>query len=209
MQQERILEVAEALLLRQGIRATTMDQIADRLGISKKTLYEHFPSKDQLIQTVTNYFLDKVAQHIEQLQRAHMEDPLLAITATANFAYHTLSALNPILFREIQRSPFELRSSIMKKIQSILQKNLRKNLTAGIKQGLFRHDLDIDFLSIWMFYVLTTSILNPDLAQDLQKSIAEIYAESILLFLYSFTTESGRQKLANYQNLIRSNYVRP
>lgn len=186
-----------------------MDQIADRLGISKKTLYEHFSSKDELIQVVAAQFLAKTAQHIEKLQKTHEKDPLLAITATANFAYHTLNQLNPILFREIQRSPLPLRKEILQGIQNILQKNLRKNLSFGIQQGLFRQDLDIDFLSIWMFYVLTTSILNPDLAQELGRSVAEIYADSILLFLYSFTTEQGRQKLAAYQTLIRSNYVRP
>jgi hypothetical protein len=59
-----------------------------------------------------------------------------------------------------------------------------------------------------MFYVLTQVILNPDFAQAVGRSIPEVYAESALLFLYSFTTESGRQHLAKHQNLIRQTYGR-
>lgn len=46
---ERILETADRLFYRQGIRAVGVDTIAAEIGISKRTLYNHFPSKDALI----------------------------------------------------------------------------------------------------------------------------------------------------------------
>src|SRR5258708_25428926 len=46
---ERILETAERLFYLQGIRAVGVDTIAAEIGISKRTLYNHFPSKDELI----------------------------------------------------------------------------------------------------------------------------------------------------------------
>jgi AcrR family transcriptional regulator len=47
--EERILETADRLFYRQGIRAVGVDTIAAEIGISKRTLYNHFPSKDELI----------------------------------------------------------------------------------------------------------------------------------------------------------------
>jgi AcrR family transcriptional regulator len=47
---ERILETADRLFYLQGIRAIGVDTIAAEIGISKRTLYNHFPSKDALIQ---------------------------------------------------------------------------------------------------------------------------------------------------------------
>jgi AcrR family transcriptional regulator len=47
--QERILQTADRLFYGQGIRAVGVDTIADEVGISKRTLYNYFPSKDDLI----------------------------------------------------------------------------------------------------------------------------------------------------------------
>ena len=205
---ERILEVAETLLMRQGIRSTTLDQVVERLGISKKTLYDYFPSKEALVEAVLDRFLSRIEQQIKELHAAHAADPLLAIIATANFAYHTLSGFNPLLFQELPRLAPTLQDKLFARIRTLIQKNLHANLHAGIQQGLFRKDLDLDFIPVWMFYVLTQVILNPDFAQAVGRSIPEVYAESALLLLYSFTTESGRQHLAEHQNLIRQTYGR-
>ncbi len=206
---ERILEAAESLLIRQGIRATTLDQVVARLGISKKTLYDHFPSKDALVEAVLTRFLDRMESQVTELQQAHGKDPLLAIVSTANFAYHMLSSLSPTLLIELPRLPNTLRDKLFSHIRLLIQNNLRSNLQKGIELGLFRKDLDLDFIPLWMFYTLTQVILNPDFAQAVGRPIPEVYAESALLFLYSFTTEGGRLRLSEYQNLIRQTYARP
>ncbi len=205
---ERILEVAETLVMRQGIRATTLDQVVERLGISKKTLYDYFSSKDALIEAVLDRFLLRIEQQVSQLQATHAADPLLAIIATANFAYHTLSGFNPLLFQELPRLAPPLQEKLFARIRTLIHQNLHANLRSGIQHGLFRQDLNLDFIPVWMFYVLTQVILNPDFAQAVGRSIPEVYAESALLFLYSFTTEKGRQHLTEYQNLIRQTYGR-
>lgn len=194
--------------MRQGIRATTLDQVVERLGISKKTLYDYFPSKEALIEAILDRFLSRMEGQINQLQATHAADPLLAIIATANFAYHTLSGFNPLLFQELPRLAPTLQEKLFARIRSLIHQNLHANLHSGIQQGLFRRDLDLAFIPVWMFYILTQVILNADFAQAVGRSIPEVYAESTLLFLYSFTTERGRQHLTEYQNLIRQTYGR-
>jgi AraC-like DNA-binding protein len=61
--QERILQTAETIFMRMGIRSVSMDDISAELGMSKKTLYQYFEDKDQLVTTVvTRQFKTKMSR---------------------------------------------------------------------------------------------------------------------------------------------------
>jgi AcrR family transcriptional regulator len=50
----RIIESAEEMFFRYGIKSITMDDIAKQLGMSKKTIYQHFSDKDKLVESLIN-----------------------------------------------------------------------------------------------------------------------------------------------------------
>jgi len=70
--QERILETADRLFYRQGIRAIGVDTVADEVGISKRTLYNHYPSKDALIAA----YLARRLVELEMTERPPLEQIL-------------------------------------------------------------------------------------------------------------------------------------
>lgn len=205
---EAIVEVATRLIMQQGVRATTMDQIADLLGISKKTLYEHFASKDMLIEVCADTFLKNMEAKLNEIRQLHTENALLPMIATANFVYGLLTSLNPILFTELRRVIPHARARVLPRIQELIQRQLTLSVQQAVREGLFRSDLPMDMLPLWMSYVIVQVVLNPAFAEQAQKSVAEIYAETILLLLYSFTTEKGRALLETYKLQIRQAYVR-
>lgn len=205
---ETIVEVATRLIMQQGVRATTMDQIAEQLGISKKTLYEYFTSKDALIETCVDAFLQNMEDRLNEIRRTHTENALLPMIATANYVYGLLTSLNPILYTELRRVVPHARAQVLPRIQAIVQRQLTASVAQAMQEGIFRSDLPMDMLPLWMSYVIVQVVLNPAFAEQAQKSIAEIYAETILLMLYSFTTEKGRQLLETYKRQIRQAYVR-
>lgn len=194
--------------MQQGVRATTMDQIAEQLGISKKTLYEYFTSKDALIETCVDAFLQNMEDRLNEIRRTHTENALLPMIATANYVYGLLTSLNPILYTELRRVVPHARAQVLPRIQAIVQRQLTASVAQAMQEGIFRSDLPMDMLPLWMSYVIVQVVLNPAFAEQAQKSIAEIYAETILLMLYSFTTEKGRQLLETYKRQIRQAYVR-
>lgn len=194
--------------MQQGVRATTMDQIAEQLGISKKTLYEYFTSKDALIETCVDAFLQNMEDKLNEIRRTHTENALLPMIATANYVYGLLTSLNPILYTELRRVVPHARAQVLPRIQAIVQRQLTASVAQAMQEGIFRSDLPMDMLPLWMSYVIVQVVLNPAFAEQAQKSIAEIYAETILLMLYSFTTEKGRQLLETYKRQIRQAYVR-
>ncbi|MCS7152760.1 MAG: TetR/AcrR family transcriptional regulator [Bacteroidia bacterium] len=205
---ETIVEVAQRLIMQQGVRATTMDQIAEYLGISKKTLYEYFPSKDALIEASADFFLNHLEQKLNEIRQTHSENALLPMIATANYVYSLLTSLNPVLYTELRRVIPHARARILPRIQAIVQKQLSLSVEKAVQEKLFRSDLPMDILPSWMSFVIVQVVLNPALAQEVKKSVAEIYAETILLLLYSFTTEEGRALLEKYKSQIRQAYVR-
>lgn len=203
-----IVEVAQRLIMQQGARATTMDQIAEQLGISKKTLYEHFPSKDALIEACVDAFLADMEEKLNEIRQQHTENALLPMIATANYVYGLLTSLNPILYTELRRVIPHARAQVLPRIQAIIQKQLTLSVKKAIEEGLFRPDLPLDILPLWVSYIIVQVVLNPALAQQVGRSVAEIYVETILLLLYSFTSERGRALLETYKAHIRESYVR-
>lgn len=205
---ERILEVAQRFFLQQGIRATTMDQIAEELSISKKTLYEYFPSKEVLLESCTQNFIHQVEQRIQTIREQHTSSAVLSVIATANYAYSLLASVNPVLFTELRRMLPAMRIKLLEQIQQLVERQLRQVLARGIAEGVFRKELPVDLLPLWVSYVMTQIVLNPDFAQQVQKPVQEIYAETLLLLLHSFCTEKGRRQVELYQSHIRQGYGR-
>ncbi len=205
---ELIIETALNLFLKQGVRTTTMDQISDQLGISKKTLYEHFDSKESLMAACAEVLLSRTEAEVQALRQQHASNALLAIAATASYAYRMLASMNPILFLELRRLPLSLRRSVLSRIQQIITENLTASLQQGIAEGTFRPDVPLQVLPLWFSYVVAYIVLNPDFTQAAGLSVPDAYAESLLLFLYGLSTEKGRALLETYKQHIRETYAR-
>jgi AcrR family transcriptional regulator len=73
---ERILEAAEELFYRHGIRAVGVDAIAEAAGTNKMTLYRHFASKDELVAEYLRRSAREADGCWQQLDQAHPGDPL-------------------------------------------------------------------------------------------------------------------------------------
>lgn len=206
--QKAIVETALGLFLKQGVRATTMDQISEQLGISKKTLYEHFASKEALMEAGAEVLLSRTEAELKALREQHSSNALLAMAATASYAYRMLASMNPILFLELRRLPWSLRRSVLGRIQQIIAENLTSSLRQGIAEGTFRADIPLHVLPLWFGYVVAYIVFNSDFTQEAGLSVADAYAESLLLFLYGLSTEKGRHLLETYKQHIRETYAR-
>src|SRR5207249_6773151 len=72
--QQRIVEAARAHFFCHGFRSVTMDELAEELGISKKTLYAHFPGKIELLEAVLADKFAGVEAKLNEIARAHPHD---------------------------------------------------------------------------------------------------------------------------------------
>ncbi len=143
---DRILEKATELFITLGFKSVTMDDIANNLGISKKTLYKHFSNKTELVDETTNHMFNTISLGIDDICASAL-NPIAEIFEIKNLMMrhlkdeksspqHQLQRYYPNTFRALKKKQF-------KKMQECTVENIKK----GKEQGLYRVDLDIDFVT--------------------------------------------------------------
>ncbi|WP_414617802.1 TetR/AcrR family transcriptional regulator [Dyadobacter sp. 32] len=143
---DRIIKEAFNLFWRYGIKSVTMDEIARELGISKRTIYQHFPDKNAIVSEVIQNELNTQTCQFDEIEEAASNpvDQIIQLSAQMRVM---LSTINPTLFFDLKKyHPDGWQLFTDYKNQYLLQ-NVRDNLNAGIGLGLYRDDLDIEVLA--------------------------------------------------------------
>ncbi len=143
---DHILSESLRLFKKNGIRSVTMDDIAKELGISKKTIYQHFANKTELLEKVLNHMLVKESTVCvsEEEQKLNAIDVLLAVSRNVS---KQMKDLNPINAFELQKYyPALFREFVNKKRDHVFLQ-VKQNFAQGISEGIYRNDLDIDLVA--------------------------------------------------------------
>jgi AcrR family transcriptional regulator len=148
-----ILSKAVELFMRLGFKSVTMNDVASNLGASKKTLYQYFINKEDLVRQTVEFVHDTIRNDIDKIR----EQGYNAIEE--NFKINTL-------FKEFlknsENSPqYQLKkyypniySRLMEKELAIFQNCLTDNFKKGIQEGLYRTGVNIDVFSRFYFALI-------------------------------------------------------
>ena len=125
---ENIISKAEELFLSFGFKSVTMDDIANAMGISKKTIYAHFANKTELVEVVTFSILDHISDGIDRINAASI-NPIEELYDIKMFVMnyfknervspqYQLKKYYPQIFERLKIKQFEkMHSSVEKKIK--------------------------------------------------------------------------------------------
>ena len=144
--QEKILKTALSLFFKYGIEHVTMDDIAKELGISKKTIYQFYKEKDDLVNQLMQIELKNQRCGFEDLTQKS-NDPLHEILLISEQMTHMLQGVNPVFFKELQKfypNAYQKYSAFK---DEFARTHLHQNIKRGIALGVYRSDLDIDFIA--------------------------------------------------------------
>lgn len=143
---ERILEKAQGLFFRYGIKSVSMDDIARELGISKKTIYQHFADKDAIVHAgVEEHFICE-RQDSERMQ-ADAPDPIAEVVMTSEMMRQMMIGMNPSMIFDLKKYYPRAWESFTKFKNDFVLNIIRQNLLKGIKMGLYRTDLNVEVLA--------------------------------------------------------------
>ena len=142
---EKILQTSMAEFMSKGIRAVKMDDIAALLGISKRTLYEIYSNKEELLLEGVKYQEEQYDSHMKSFEKDPSHNVIDMVIEFYNRQIRWLSGVNPLYFSDIHRydqvmSYFEARDSERKQ-------DKMKFYQRGVREGVFREDVDYDVLS--------------------------------------------------------------
>ena len=143
---DRILQHAQTLFMRNGIKSVSMDDIADDMAMSKKTLYKWFENKDQIVQAGMSKHLDGTQCECTNMIKT-ATSAIDELFRMMEWTKQQFSNVHPSIFYDLQKfHPGTWQLWLAHKNEFILAQIIQ-NLRRGIAEGLFRADLDVDVLA--------------------------------------------------------------
>ncbi|MFO7977020.1 MAG: TetR/AcrR family transcriptional regulator [Bacteroidales bacterium] len=192
----RILEQASKMFFENGIRSITMDDISEALGMSKRTLYESFSNKEELLKECIEYQYEKNLQIRQQIEESHKEDPLEVINQHFRHMMAALNSIHPGFLQDIQKYHSSLWNEHVKSKQDQDIAYTRSVMERGIEKGLFRIEADTDILSK-MIHSLMPLMLSSALFPETSYTRTEVYRQVLLTFIRGMATPEGLLKIDN------------
>jgi len=189
----RILGQARADFLIRGYSAVTMDDIATELGISKKTLYQHFSSKDALIRDVILSLSREIRAEADALlshRRLNFAEKLRGFAEGLALRLHTVT---PHAVRDLQRFAPHLHALLHDVRQKDIPYIFGRFVEQGQITGMVRDDIHPDFTIHFYLHALQ-GLLAPTSLEQLKLTSTEVYTHAIDLFFGGLLTPAGRKE---------------
>lgn len=193
----RIIQEAKSLFMKLGIRSVSMDDIANHLGMSKKTIYQLFTDKDELVDNVIEADIQKIETDCIVCCELSA-DAIDEIFKTMEMIVVQFRNMNPMVLFDLQKYHHRSYEKFMKYKNTFLLEIINKNLIKGVKEGLYRKDIKIDILSKFRLESMMLSF-NMETYPPEKYNILEVTLEIIEHFLYGLATEKGYQLIVQYK----------
>lgn len=193
----RIKQRARDLFMQYGLRSVSMDDIAGNLGMSKKTIYQYYADKDELIVAV----IEEELQHNQAIcekDRHSSENAVHEVFLAMDMVVELFSSMNPSLIYDMQKYHPNAFLKFQQYKNEYLYNVIRDNMERGIQQGLYRNELNVDIMAR---YRLESMMLpfNPDFHTKLKYNLAQIEEEFIIHFLFGLASPKGYKLIQKYQ----------
>ena len=186
--QQRIINTAESMFFRFGIRSVTMDDIAKELGISKKTIYHYFTDKDDLVEKVTENAMSNQMIKTCMIIDAS-KNPIEELMFSTKMMREMLENVNVVLFFDMKKYHPNSWKKYMD-FKTVHLEIVKKNLNEGIAQKLYRSDIDVEVMSKLRVETIDMAF-NMELFPPNLYNILKVQLESMDHFIRGIVTTKG------------------
>jgi AcrR family transcriptional regulator len=195
---DRILTRAEEMFLRFGYSKVTMDEIAAHLGMSKKTLYKFFPSKEELVREIIYKMKCDVQDYVDALLANDEMDFVEKLKRLMNLIGNQSSKLQGPLLEDLHKNVPE----VWQQVNEFRKENVRQKFTQlinmGVEKGIFRKDVD-QRLIVLIYSSAVQGLINPEILSQMPFSVEQVFESVIKVIFSGIFTEEGRIKYNSYQ----------
>jgi len=193
----RIKEKARDLFMQYGLRSVSMDDIAGNLGMSKKTIYQYYADKDELIVAVINKELEHNQANCER-DSASSDNAVHEIFLAMDMVVELFSTMNPSLIFDMQKYHPNAYLKFLQHKNDFLYNSIRDNIARGIREGLYREDVNLDIMARYRVESIMLPF-SPDFHIKLKYNLAQIEEELIIHFLFGLASPKGYKLILKYQ----------
>ena len=195
--QIRILTKSHELFMLYGIRSVSMDEIANHLGMSKKTIYQYFKDKDALVEGVINI---EIEMHQDEFSKyaAISDNAIHEIFLTLDTVEEMLKHMNPSVMFDLQKYHSTAFEKFRTHKNTFFYEITKANIERGKQEGLYRADIDVDVLTR---YRLANMFLMFDFEHFPSNKFTpiQIISETTDNFLHGMSTQAGLKIIETYK----------
>ncbi|HEU0208693.1 MAG TPA: TetR/AcrR family transcriptional regulator [Candidatus Udaeobacter sp.] len=189
---QRIIRAAREHFFSHGFRSVTMDDLADELGISKKTLYTHFPAKFDLLEAVLADKLTGVETTLKEITRAHPDDFPATLRDLLAGTQRELDEIKPPFVRDMRQKAPDVFKMVERRRAALIQRHMGKFFVDGQRLGMVRKDVPVRLI-IEILLSTVQSIMNPPKMEELGMMPKEGYTGILKILLEGVLTSKGRK----------------
>lgn len=195
---ERILEKAHELFNRYGLRSVSMDDIAAQVGMSKKTLYQYFTDKDELVDAV---FVSVMEGNKTNCCTAQItsDNALHEVFLSFDRVQEMFTNMNPSILFDMEKYHSGTFRKFKEFQNAFMYSMIKTNIERGIKEELYRDDFDIDILTRYRIYSIMLAF-NPDVFPSNRTQLVHIEQQLLHLFLNGLATPKGQKLIQKYRS---------
>jgi len=170
-----------------------MDDLAESLGMSKKTLYAHFPSKTALVKAAILHKLQEIDVELGEITSEGSSDFLEALQQMLACMQRHMDEVQPPFLRDLRREA-EISQLLEDRRRDVIQRHVGKLLEQGREAGIIRKDLPADLVMEILLGAVQT-IINPAKMAELGLTPKAAFSAIIMVIFEGLITEEGRSKL--------------
>jgi AcrR family transcriptional regulator len=194
---EKILEGTEALFMKYGIRSVTMDDIARHLSVSKKTLYQHFADKDDLVFKMSEMFLERNFEQYKQIESSS-KNSIEELSRISVCMKRDMENMNPSMLFDLQKYHPKSWNLWSEHKVKIISESVVRNIKQGIADGFFRPEVNPEIMAITRVILIEGAFNAQEFPKD-KFNFVDVQSQLFELFVYGLCTEKGRKLYQKYK----------
>ena len=189
---QQIVDAARAHFFSHGFRSVTMDDLAEELGISKKTLYAHFPGKLDLLEAVLADKFASVDATLKEVTRAHPRDFPATLRELLAGTQRELAEIKPPFVRDMRQKAPQVFKVVEQRRAALIERYFGKLFIEGQRAGMVRKDVPTR-LMIEILLAMVQAIMNPPKMEELEMLPKEGFSGILKIVLEGALTKKGRK----------------
>lgn len=196
---EKILKGSEELFTKYGIRSISMDDIARHLSVSKKTLYQHFADKEDIVTMTCQAHMMRHQVEFESIKKnaANAIDELAQISVCLK---RNMQDMNPSLLYDLQKYHPRAWGVWVTHKNKFIRESVVSNLKQGMLEGNFRADIDPQVMAAVRLELVQLAF-NEELFPREKFRLADVQMQIFDHFVYGLVTDKGRKLYQKYKEV--------
>src|SRR5688572_21321892 len=196
---EKIQKGAEELFMRYGVRSISMDDIARHLSVSKKTLYQHFADKEDIVTVTCKGHLDRNAEEFQTI-RKNSRNAIEELVQLSVCLKRNMQDMNPSLLFDLQKYHPKAWSVWLNHKNKFIRESVVRNLKQGIEEGYFRPEIDPEVIGAVRLEMVQLAF-NEDIFPRERFRLPDVQMQIFDHFVYGLVTDKGRKLYQKYKEV--------